>query len=159
MSPIAQFQCIDISFCSNPITHALQVITCVWLLSFSPGIAVRVGQLDGHLVTALASTLKTSKKDKVIRVALAALRVCLRLLSEYPYLAIAVVPSTISAFQLLSIRADVNVNSSIRPLFVLVSQLLSHLLIWLGLCRILLRRVVARRMKAGLRHRASTAAP
>ncbi len=86
MSPIVLFQCIDTSFCQNPITHTLQVITCVWLLSFTPSIAVRVGQLDGHLVTALASTLKTSKKDKVIRVALAALRVCVLLLGYPPSL-------------------------------------------------------------------------
>ena len=49
---------------------------CLWTLSFQHEVAARMDSDDLHTIAAVVSTLRTAKKDKVIRAGIATLRVC-----------------------------------------------------------------------------------
>jgi hypothetical protein len=54
----------------------MQAVLCVWLATFNTRIAATIDGKSTHLVAAITQTVKSAKKDKVIRVCLGALRVC-----------------------------------------------------------------------------------
>jgi len=58
------------------VTMQLQYLSvlCLWILSFTPQIAATLDNDDQHIIAAVVGTVRTAKKDKVIRICLALLR-------------------------------------------------------------------------------------
>ena len=54
----------------------LQSIVNLWILTFTHSVAATMDNDDLHVIAAIVATLRSAKKDKVIRSGIAALRVC-----------------------------------------------------------------------------------
>jgi V-type H+-transporting ATPase subunit H len=61
---------------SKHVTMQLQYLSAVifWVLSFNPMIASKMNNDENHVISAIVSTVRTAKKDKIIRMCLGALR-------------------------------------------------------------------------------------